>query len=74
MGSGIKLGAYIPALDREEIEKNLKPLFVEYFENSELEECISAIIKFNIGTYFMKREVSQLKIRLGHIIILLQGL
>ena len=50
MGSGIKLGAYIPALDREEIEKNLKPLFVEYFENSELEECISAIIKFNIGT------------------------
>ena len=50
--SGIKLGAYIPALDREEIEKNLKPLFIEYFENSELDECITAIVKFNIGTCY----------------------
>jgi len=49
MGTGIKLGAYIPALDGVEIEKNLKPLFTEYFENSELDECITAIIKFNIG-------------------------
>ena len=47
---GVKLGAYIPALDKEEIEKNLKPLFIEYFENGELEECITAVAKFNIGT------------------------
>ena len=51
MGTGIKLGAYIPALDGVEIEKNLKPLFTEYFENSELDECITAIIKFNIGNF-----------------------
>lgn len=45
----IKLGAYIPTLDRDEVEKNLKPLLIEYYENGELEECVTALTNFNIG-------------------------
>ena len=48
-GSSIKLGTYIPELDKDEIDRVLKPLLIEYYENSELEECISAISKFNVG-------------------------
>lgn len=45
----VSLGAYIPTLDEGEIETNLKPMFIEYYENCEIDECISAIAKFNIG-------------------------
>lgn len=55
MDKGVKLGAYIPALDKEEIERNLKPLIIEYFENGELEECITAIAKFNIGIFLISK-------------------
>ena len=51
MEKGVKLGTYIPSLDREELERNVKPLLIEYFENSERDECISAINNFNIGTH-----------------------
>ena len=57
MEKGIKLGAYIPTLDREELERNVKPLLIEYFENSEREECISAIGNFNIGIYLLFRVI-----------------
>lgn len=46
---GVKLGTYIPPLDGEELDKNVKPLLIEYFENCERDECITAISNFNIG-------------------------
>jgi len=49
MDKDISLASYVPILDKEEIDKNVKPLLVEYFENGELEECITAIGTFNIG-------------------------
>lgn len=49
-GDDIKLASYIPQLDKQEIEKNMKPLLLEYFENSEIDECVEAISSFNLGS------------------------
>ena len=54
MDKDVTLGAYIPALDKEEIDKNVKPLLVEYYENGELEECITAIGTFNVGKCYKR--------------------
>lgn len=49
MDKEVTLGTYIPPLDRDEIERCLGPLIVEYYENAEQEECISALGRYNIG-------------------------